>query len=323
MKIAILGAGGCFAINFSNHLHSLGIDHFGIGRSGPKPRAFWQVDHPYTFYTGHLVTQLPEVMTTLDIYRPDVIVNFAAQGEGAASFEDNAPDFFRTNTLALCNLVVELRKRDWLKRFVHIGSSEVYGSTDHPARETDPLRPSSPYAISKGAFDQYLLTMHKQFGFPMNIIRPSNAYTPGQQLYRVIPKAIICALNRTKLPLHGGGKAQKSYLHATDLSRAIMAVVEKGTVGKVYNVAPLGPISIRALVTHVAEVCGVSFEELVEEVPDRVGQDARYALDTTEIARDCGWTQTIGIVRGLGTMLEWAKAHPEILTMPTNYEHRL
>ncbi len=322
MKVAILGGGGCFALNFARHLSECGIEHFGIGRSPTKHPAFWQVDHHYRYWALHLVDQLPAVMALLDDERPDVIVNYAAQGEGAASFGENAPDFFRTNTWGLCRVAFELLKRSYVKRFVQIGTSELYGSTERPAKETDPVNGSSPYAISKQAFDQILEVMFRIHGFPMNIVRPSNCYTEGQQLYRVIPKAIVCALSGKKLPLQGGGKAQKSYLHATDLSRAVLDVIEKAPLGRIYNVAPSSPISIRALVGHVAEACGVSFEELVEEVPDRVGQDAKYWLDAIAIAKDCGWTQTISIGRGLDRMVAWARKYPEILTMDTSYTHR-
>jgi dTDP-glucose 4,6-dehydratase len=322
MKIGIIGGGGCFALNFARLLESKGIEHFGIGRSGPKAPPFWLAPKDYRFFPLHIVDQLQEVMTVLDIERPDVIVNFSAQGEGAASFGDNAPDFFKTNTWGLSRFAAQLRHREYLRLFVHIGTSEAYGSVDKPAKEEEDGKGTSPYAISKQAFDDLLKTLHRIHQFPMNIIRPSNCYTEGQQLYRVIPKTIVSALSGKKLPLHGGGKAQKSYLHSTDLSRAILAVIEKGKVGEVYNCGPTGPISIKALVSHVAEACGITWEELVEEVPDRTGQDGRYWLDSSKLAKDTFWTPTIGLVRGLEGMVDWVKKYPELLTMPTSYEHR-
>lgn len=321
MKIAIIGGGNVYALNFATLLHQQGIRHFGLGRSRAKPPAFW-VDHRYDYRVAHIIRQLPALEAILDTERPDVVVNFAAQGEGAASFGDFAPWFFETNTVALVRLVRFLQSREYVKRFIQIGTSELYGSVDKPAKESDPLNPSSPYAISKAAFDQYLNVMYRTDGFPMNIIRPSNAYCPGQQLHRIIPKAIICALTGRKLPLQGGGKAQKSYIHATDLSKAILAVLERGSVGETYNVGPQSPVSIRALVGLLAEACGVSWEELVEEVPDRVGQDGRYHLDSTKIARDCQWTQTIGLAKGLEEMVGWVRKYPEILTMKTEAEVR-
>lgn len=322
MKIAVLGGGGCFALNFAKHLHEKKINHFGIGRSGPKLAPFWQAPPSYRYWRFHMASELPAVMAILDAERPDVIVNYAAQGEGAASFGENAPDFFDFNCTALVRLVLQLKTRDYLKRFLHIGTSELYGSTNAPAKETDPYRPSSPYAISKAAFDQYLVSMHTTTGFPMNIVRPSNCYVEGQQLHRVIPKTIICALAGRKLPLQGGGKAMKSYLHASDLSLAVMAVIDKAAVGKIYNVAPAAPVTIKALIAHIAETCGISYEELVEEVPDRIGQDAKYWLDAGAITKDLQWAPTVNLGCGISRMVKWAKDYPELLNMRTEYEHR-
>lgn len=320
MKVAIVGGGGCFALNFATHLAAREIEHFGIGRS-KKLSPFWQITHHYPYTVGHLVTDLPFIMAKLDTERPDIVVNYAAQGEGAASFGANAPDFFETNCVALSKFVLECQKRDYIRRFIHIGSSEVYGSPDEPAKETDPLWPTSPYSVSKAAFDLYLQSMHRTQGFAMNIVRPSNCYVEGQQIYRVIPKTIICAMTGKKLQLHGGGKAEKSYLHASDLSRAVMRIIEQGQVGLTYNVGPDKPISIRELVQHVAAACGKEFSEVAEDAPDRVGQDSRYYLDMTRI-KALGWSQQIGMTEGLLRMVAWVRRYPELLTMPTTYEHR-
>ena len=321
MKVGLLGGGGCFALNFAKYLDSIGIDHFGIGRSPPKARAFWQIDHHYRYMQLHLVNQLAAVMAVLDTERPDVIVQFAAQGEGAASFAENAPDFFMTNTVALVRLVLELEKRSYLKRFVQIGSSEVYGSPVLPASESTPLAPTSPYSVSKAAFDQYLESMWRIAKFQMNIIRPSNCYTEGQQLWRVIPSAIICALTGKKLRLHAGGKHEKSYLHADDLSRAIMDVIAEAPLGTIYNVGPDAPITIRSLVEHVAEACGISLGDLAEDAPDRIGQDAKYHLDSSAM-KVLGWKQHIMLPEGIARMVEWLICYPELRTMPRHYVHR-
>ena len=323
MKIGILGGGSCFALSLARIAQDHGIDCFGIGRSEQKQPAFWLAPPEYRYYQAHVVDQLGKVVRILEEERPNVIVCFAAQGEGAASFNENAPDFFRTNTWGLSNLVRNLHGSTWLERFIQIGTSELYGSTTEPATEASPLKPSSPYAISKAAFDQFLEVMFRVNQFPMNIIRPSNCLVEGQQLYRIVPKAAVHSLAGKKLPLHGGGKAQKSYLHADDLSRAILAVAEKAPFGKIYNVAPPTAISIRALVGYVIESCGKLWEEVVEETEDRVGQDAKYALDASAIANDCGWKQTIHLAEGVERVVSWVRKYPELLTMPTSYEHRV
>jgi dTDP-glucose 4,6-dehydratase len=322
MRVAILGGGSCFALNLAKHFSECGIEHFGIGRSPRKTASMWPIEHHYRYHSLHVIDQLAAVMAVLDTEKPDVIVNFAAQGEGAASFGSNAPDFFRTNTWGLSRLVLELQKRDYLKRFVHIGSSEVYGSPDHPALESDLLNPTSPYSVSKAAFDQYLESMWRTQKFPMNIVRPSNCYTPGQQLHRIIPKAIICALKGEKLQLHGGGMAQKSYLHSSDLSRAILQIIDKAPLGWIYNVGPDAPVTIRTVVELTAAACGVSFADLAAEVPDRMGQDSRYYLDVTK-AKALGWQQTISLDAGIASMVAWVRQYPDLLTMDTAYRHRL
>lgn len=212
-----------------------------------------------------------------------------------------------------------LRRRDWVRRFVQAGTSECYGATEWPAKETDPLRPTSPYAISKAAFDLHLQVMHRVHGFPVNVLRPSNAYCPGQQLHRIIPRAIICALSGRRLPLQGGGRAAKSYMHATDLARAVMAVIGNGRPGTIYNCGPDGPVLIRDLVMVVADACGVRFEELVEIVPQRTGEDARYWIDSAAIARDTGWSPQVGLRDGIQEMVRWVRNNPEVLTMDSTY----
>ena len=320
-KTLVLGAGGCFAQSFIRRCASEGIEVVGIGRS-VKSVPFWDVPKGFRYYVLHLVSQLPEILRIIDVEKPEVIVNFAAQGEGAASFGHNAPDFFETNTTALVRLVLEINRRSYVKRFVQIGSSEVYGSVREPVGETAPLRPTSPYSISKAAFDQYLEVMFKHHAFPMNIIRPSNCYVEGQQLYRIIPKTIVTALKKEKLPLHGGGVAEKSYLHADDLSDAIIRILSKGKVGETYNVGPDSPIAIRAVVSLICKIMGVPWDELVDEVGDRVGQDSRYHLNCDK-TKELGWKHEIKLWQGLHGMVNWGQTHFDaIKDLPTTYEHR-
>ena len=321
-KTLVLGAGGGFAQSFIRRCATEGIEVFGIGRS-VKETPFWNVPKDFRYWVLHLVHQLPEVFKIIDVVQPEVIVNFAAQGEGAASFGQNAPDFFQTNTVALSRLVLGIAERQaYVKRFVQIGSSEVYGSVREPATEKTPLNPTSPYSISKAAFDQYLDIMWKHTNFPMNIVRPSNCYVEGQQLYRIIPKTIVTALKKEKLPLHGGGMAEKSYLHADDLSDAIIRILSKGKVGETYNVGPDSPIAIRAVVSLICKIMGVPWDELVDEVGDRIGQDSRYHLNCDKV-KDLGWTHEIKLWQGLHRMVGWVQTYPELLTMPTTYSHRV
>lgn len=325
MKVCILGGGSPFGINCAQHLLRQGHSVFGIGRSPFRGPAFTLhiEKEGYRYFQQHLVFEQDYVMQILDRERPKVIVNFAAQGERAASFnpEDNWR-YYQTNTVALAQLTGQLVKRDWLQHFVQIGTSELYGSVSHPVGPDGAVAPTSAYAISKAAFDQHLLTTYATHKFPMNIIRPSNGYCPGQQLHRVIPKAIICALNGEKLLLHGGGHAEKSFLYGDDISRAIDLVIQHAPFGEVYNCGPAESTSIARIVALCADACGVGFDDLVTVVAERTGEDSKYALDSSTLTTDTGWEPTVELKDGIQQMVDWVKTYPELLTMDTTYRLR-
>src|SRR5207245_995852 len=115
--------------------------------------------------------ELDLLLELLDREQPQVIVNYAAQGEGAVSWK-HSWRFFETNAMGLSRFVEELMHRPYVERFIQIGTSELYGSVDFPATEDSPIQPTSPYAASKAAFDMYLVSVNRALGFPMNIIRP-------------------------------------------------------------------------------------------------------------------------------------------------------
>jgi dTDP-glucose 4,6-dehydratase len=324
----VLGGGGSFGLHTSKYL----LDHadpakvIAVGRNWPKPECFTlgvgDGDGRYSYHARHITHELDLLLDLLDLEKPQVIINFAAQGEGATSFQ-HSWRYFETNCLALVKLVGELRTREWLERFIHIGTSELYGSVDHAATEDDPIRPTSPYAASKAAFDMHLISMHRQQLFPMNIIRPSNAYGPGQQLHRLIPKAVLCGLTGRKLSLHGDGRAQKSYIYSRDLARAIHLVSEKAPLGAVYNVGPPSPIAVRDICVMVAMALNVPFEHLCELTSDREHQDARYWLDSSAIKNAVGWAPAVLFSDGLSEMVDWGRKYlPQLRTMSTEFTMR-
>ncbi len=324
-RYCVLGGGGSFGLHTSKYLleHADPEKVIAVGRAPAKLECFTlgvgDNDKRYAYHAYHVNHELDLLMELLDREKPQVIVNYAAQGEGAASWKKSWR-FFETNCVALTKLAEELMKRDWLERFIHIGTSEMYGAVDAPSDEETPIRPSSPYAASKVAFDLYLLSVAKHLNFPMNVIRPSNAYGAGQQLHRVIPKAIVFGLTGQKLPLHGGGRAEKSYIHNRDLARAVLAVAEKAPLGRIYNAGPAEPTSIRRVVELCAQALDVPFEQLCEVTGDRLGQDSRYWLDSTAIARDTGWKPVVNWEEGLAEMVDWGKRYlPVLRTLPTDF----
>ena len=325
MKYAILGAGGCFGINTANYLLDHDHEVIGIGRARMRGPAFdlgITERKGFEYHEIHLVHDYAAVEDLLDVERPDVIVNYCALSDVALSWE-HATDYYRTNLLAQVQLVDDLSCAGWLKRFIHIGTSELYGPVKEPAREDSPLNPTSPYAVSKMAFDLHLNAMARVKNFPMNILRPSNCYCPGQLLYRVIPKAVVCGLTGRKMPLQGGGRAEKSYMHATDLSRGIQMVAERAPLGTTYNMGPERWTSIRSLVEETALALNVRFEDLCEVTEGRIGEDSRYAVNSDRIRADTGWKPEIGLSYGLDDMVAWGRKHlDQLRDMSTDYVFR-
>lgn len=323
-KYAILGGGGSFGIHTALYL----LDNadpemvLSVGRNPLRPEPFSlniEKRDGFKYHCRHLLHEMDLLLELLDKEKPEVIVNFAAQGEGAVSWK-HSWRFFETNSMALAKLCEELMKRDWVERFIQIGTSEMYGSVEQASTEESPILPSSPYAASKVAFDMHLVSIHKFLEFPMNIIRPSNAYCPGQLLHRIIPKAMWCGITGNKLPLHGGGKAEKSYIHARDLGKAVHLVAEGAPLGKIYNAGSLEPTSIREVVERCASAMNMSFDSLCDMADDRLGQDSRYWLDSSSIKKDLGWSPEIDWDQGLAEMVDWSKKYArEIADWPTEY----
>jgi dTDP-glucose 4,6-dehydratase len=313
----ILGGGGSFGIHTAMYL----LDHanpkkvIGVGRNLLRDEPFSLNIHKrenFEYHARHVTHELDLLMELLDKEKPEVIINFAAQGEGAVSWK-NSWRYFETNSMALARLTEELMKRDYLERFIQIGTSEMYGSATYPCKEDEPIKPSSPYAASKVAFDMHLMSINRFLNFPMNIIRPSNAYCSGQLLHRVIPKALLLGRLGEKLPLHGGGRAEKSYIHARDLARAIYLVSEQAPLGTIYNAGPKEPTSIREVVERCATALNMSFSDLCEVTGDRLGQDSRYWLDSSAIKQDVGWEPEVSWDQGLKEMVEWTDRYLEQL----------
>jgi len=251
------------------------------------------------------------LMRVLDEEQTECVINFAALAY-ATSWVDSFR-YYDTNVVALARLTEILRGRDYFGHWMQIGSSEVYGSAiNGPCKEDGPLNPTSPYAVSKLAGDLHLKT-YADAGFPTNTIRPSNAYGPGQQMYRLMPKAAFCALTGRCFPLEGGGTVKKSWLHATDLAAAVHRIIIHAPNGEVYNAGPAEATSIRSIVELVAEESGVPLGDFVSLAPGRETEDQLYLLDSSKIRNELGWAPTIDLRTGVHEMVDWAREYLDAL----------
>jgi len=315
-KYVLLGGAGVFAVHTAKYLldNTDASQVICVGRNILRSPAYTldvgKDDPRYRYEQIHMVFEQDRLFELLDKERPEVIINFAALAHSTSWVKSWR--YYETNVTALAQICEQLMKRDYLERFLQIGTSELYGPTAKPASEDALLVPTSPYSVSKMAGDLHLMSLWNVCKFPMNIIRPSNAYGPGQQLHRVMPRAVLCGLTGRKLPLEGGGKTLRSFIHARDLARAIFLICDKAPLGRLYNAGPEKPISIYDFVQEAARQFGISMEQLCEIAPGRVGEDSQYWLDSLLIKRELGWGPEIGIEEGVADMIAWGKKYLDL-----------
>jgi len=249
-------------------------------------------------------------------------VNFAAQGMVAQSWL-NPEHWYQTNVMANLRLHEALRRRTWLKKYVHVGTPEVYGSTSGVITETAPFNPSTPYAASRAACDLHLRTFINQYQFPAVWTRAANVYGPGQQLYRIIPRTILSIRLGQKLQLHGGGHSVRSFIHIDDVSAATLAIARQAPTGECYHLSTPRFISIRALVEMICRLMNADFAQVTQITDDRPGKDAAYTLDSAKARQTLGWSDTVTLEEGVRATIAWLEEHFDTIRhQPFDYIHK-
>jgi dTDP-glucose 4,6-dehydratase len=299
----------------------------GVSRSAERSDLFLRYRRRadlsrYRYVALDMNRDMPALLDLLDEFRPSRIVNFAAQSEVGPSW-DHPEHWFQTNTVALARLVNHLRRRDYLERYLHVSSPEVYGTCVGRVTEESPVNPSTPYAASKAAADLLLTTYQKQFGFPLLTVRATNVYGAGQQLFKIIPRSAIYLKMGRIIELHGGGVAVKSYIHIRDVSRGELAILERGRIGSLYHLSPDRGVAVKEVVETICRRMGRPFAEATRVVAERPGQDAAYVIDSTRARRELGWAPQVSLESGLTEVVEWVAGNwDRIGREPLEYIHR-
>ncbi|MBI4317866.1 MAG: GDP-mannose 4,6-dehydratase [Chloroflexi bacterium] len=301
-------------------------DVVGVSRSPEKSALFlpYKRRHGvcFRFHQLDLNKHTNEIIALLDSFEPEYIVNFAAQSEVAPSW-DHPEQWFQTNVVALALLMNALRKRDYLKRYVHISSPEVYGTCEGTVIESAPLNPTTPYAASKAAADLFLATLVKNFGFPLVTIRSTNVYGAHQQLWKIIPRSVIYLKLGRQIEMHGGGVAVKSYIHIRDISRGELAAMEAGIPGAIYHLSPDRGYAVRDVVQMICELMGRDFAASTLAVGERLGQDAAYVIDSTRARQELDWRPRVQLQDGLAEVVDWVEGNWEqIRAQSLEYVHQ-
>lgn len=253
-------------------------------------------------------------------HQPDAVMHLAAESHVDRSI-DGPGTFIETNVMGTFHLL-EAARAYWIEqgrparfRFHHISTDEVYGSLGPTGQFTEdtPYDPRSPYSASKASSDHLVYAWHETYGLPVVLTNCSNNYGPYHFPEKLIPVVILNALAGKPIPIYGKGENVRDWLYVEDHADALLLVLEKGAVGRSYNI---GGENERSNLELVHTICGIldekqprsdggRYADLITFVADRPGHDARYAIDPTRIREELGWRPSVTVEEGLARTVQW------------------
>ena len=279
----------------------------------------------YKFLQGDILDS-KKLDETLKSFKPSVVMNLAAETHVDRSIE-NPSIFVNTNILGT-SIILEAVLNFWdnLKyeekdsfRFHHISTDEVYGSLDNNNKYFDEYSnydPSSPYSASKASADHLVKAWFKTYGLPILLTNCSNNYGPYQFPEKLIPLAILSAIEQKDIPIYGNGKQQRDWLYVNDHASALHKVISEGKVGETYNI---GGNNVKTNLEVVCEICNnldiiyknrgfkktTKFSNLIKHVCDRPGHDQRYAINNNKIKNELNWEPKENFTSGIKETVRW------------------
>jgi len=307
MKLLVTGGAGFIGSNFIRYILDnnkdisvLNLDDLKYG-SNPANLYDLEKDSRYSFFKGDISNF---TLVTKLIRDRDVVVNFAAETHVDRSI--SAPEIFlQSNVVGTFTILEALRKVNASARLVHISTDEVYGDIlEGSFKESDALRPSSPYSASKAASDVFVLGYARTYGLHASITRCTNNYGPYQFPEKLIPKTIIRASLGLKIPIYGTGKNIRDWIHVEDHCRAVESVMKSGKPGEIYNISSGALKNNLEIVRTILKSLGKDDSSL-EFVEDRPGHDQRYSLDSTRLCRELGWKPLHSFEQGISDTVRW------------------
>lgn len=277
--------------------------------------------HPNYSFEQVDVCDLPRINSVFMQHLPDAVMHLAAESHVDRSI-DSPYDFVKTNVNGTFNLLEaslsywKMNDRPTTFRFHHISTDEVFGSLSSNSAtlftEDTPYDPRSPYSASKASSDHLVRAWYKTYGLPVIITNCSNNYGPYHFPEKLIPVVIINALAGKALPIYGDGSNIRDWLYVDDHVNALLLVLQKGVVGRSYNIGSESEISNLDLVNNICTILDHikprdrgSYSDLIKFVANRPGHDKRYAIDPSRIRNELGWQPVVSFDEGLKLTIRW------------------
>lgn len=238
-------------------------------------------------------------------FKPTYILDFASVCLVNESW-DNPNYYFKVNMNSKVKFIKNMNNFKFIKKYIYVGTPEIFGSTAKPVKESSKIfNPSTPYAISKLAFELLLIAYQKNFGTKIIISRFSNFYGRGQLFHRLIPKVLRCIKLNKKFPLHGDGLAKRDFIFDEDFNDAFFKVINKGKVGNIYHFSGNNYVTIREIIRIICEYKNVEFNNIVKKISDRIGKDKNYLLSCKKTSKELNWKPKNSLKIGLKKTIKY------------------
>ncbi|VXB13163.1 dTDP-glucose 4,6-dehydratase [Microbacterium sp. 8M] len=306
-RLLVTGGAGFIGSNFVHHVVE-NTDHHvtvldALTYAGNRASLDGLPEDRVTFVHGDITDA--ELVDTL-FADADAVIHYAAESHNDNSLHSPRP-FLDTNIIGTYTLLEAARKHD--RRFHHISTDEVYGDLelDDPERFTEntPYNPSSPYSSTKAGSDLLVRAWVRSFGVQATISNCSNNYGPYQHVEKFIPRQITNVIRGIRPKLYGAGENVRDWIHANDHSSAVLTILEKGRIGETYLIGADGERNNKDVVELILELMGQP-RDAYDHVTDRAGHDLRYAIDSTKLRTELGWTPRYAdFESGLAATIDW------------------
>jgi dTDP-glucose 4,6-dehydratase len=310
MRILVTGGLGFIGSNFIKHcLNSSTNEIINVDKCDYMAREHNVPAHPrYTYIRGDITEQY-HMRHIFFTFKPDVVVHFAAQSCVTKSF-DLAFEYTKDNVLGTHVLLESAKEYGKLKRFIHISTDEVYGEVGPTdvCCEQSPLNPSNPYSASKAAAELYVKAYLNMYGVPCIITRGNNVFGPQQYPEKVVPLFITQILNEKSATIHGDGSTRRNFIYVDDVSRAIFTILEKGEIGKTYNIGSLHEYSVLEIYEKIKNIIGRGTAKFIKD--PRPFNDSRYCIDSSGL-RALGWKEDEDFDSRLADTVKWYSENSE------------
>lgn len=317
MNLLICGGAGFIGSNFIHYIRErypkytvINFDKLTYAGNPDNLRAIPPQDKRYIFIQGDIANAY-QVDEAIVKYKPDAIINFAAETHNDKSLHESASDFVMTNVVGV-QVLLDAVRRHKISRFVQISTDETYGDLDldedRSFKETDPFWPNMPYAAAKAGGDLLCRAYFECFKVPVIVTHCTNNYGSFQYPEKLIPFFTFRAINNQPLPLYGDGRNVRDWLYVIDHCRALDLILHKGTPGEVYNIDADNERSNIEIAAMLLRYLGKP-QRLLTFVKDRPGHDRRYSLDASKIQKELSWEPLHDFEKMLPKTIDWYLAN--------------